>query len=109
MNPELIFYSFYSLIAVFGLLFINNVIIAVYYKMSTVPNKKEIFKDVLFSLKKNNVSLSSQDSIVGERKESVEAFRNCTFLLTRVFYVLLAIFVVLFILTMLVVGIVKRA
>lgn len=108
MKPELIFYSFYSLVVVFIFLFINAVIIIVYYKASTIVNKKEVFKDILFSLHKNNDDLSPQDSFVGERKASVEAFRNNTFLMTRVLYILLAVFVALFILTMLVIGIVKR-
>jgi hypothetical protein len=109
MKPELIFSLSYLLVGVFIVLFINNAIIAVYYKVSPVENKKEIFASLFPFFQKGNRRIDLSKKSSGTEKSTAESFRKNMLLMTRLSIALLFVFILLFITTIIVIGMVKKA
>lgn len=109
MKPEIIFYLCYSLVAVFAIVFIDAIIVIAYYKASGVESKKEIFSEILFFFQKSNSQhvLNTQSTEL-QRTETESFIKNMT-LMTKLLYALIIVFVILFMATIVAIGMVKTS
>jgi hypothetical protein len=103
MSPDVIVYLLYAEILVFSFLFLNNLVISIYYYVTKIDNKQAVFSKIIVSIfKREKIWLDNIEN------NNLKNYCRKTRRLIKINFLFLAVFVLLFIAMLFVIALLKH-